>query len=163
MGWYPYRHAIKRSASKRPNDSRIRILEHPGYTHFKQSRFLGRGFASELNRYVACITDGLHLNYTIAKVFEIPSAGCLLLINAEMRAALARHGMFDGVHFLSYRNRRQSLERVVDYILRPANAAKIRAKRQRAQALVWRRHLVVHKAAALRSVVARLSVPVLIR
>lgn len=147
QSWYPYRHMAHRWIVRK-HDRRFAMLDHPGYTHFNENPFIGRGFALQLNKYCACLTDGLHLNYTIAKVFEIPAAGCLLLINAEMRSLLARLGLFDGVHFLSYGDG-NSLNALVDRVIDPRNARKIKAMRKRAQALVLWRHIVVHRAAGI--------------
>lgn len=102
----------------------------------------------QLNRYAACLTDGLHFNYTIAKIFEIPAAGCLLLINSEMKSFLARLGFFDAVHYLAYDDA-NSLSALVDQVLHPWSKVATYAMRRRAQQLVWRRHTVARRAAEL--------------
>ena len=50
------------------NDTRFEQLEHPGYTNYTGIRTIGRGYAEYVNKYVACLVDGLVLNYTVAKV-----------------------------------------------------------------------------------------------
>jgi len=134
------------------------LLDHPGYASFRDNPFIGRGFALQLNRYAACMTDGLQLNYTVAKILEMPAAGCLLLINGEMTPLLARLGFFDSVHFLSYNNASTLID-VVKRVLDPRNARIMHAMRQRAQALVLRRHVVTHRAAEMHSTVLFLTKP----
>lgn len=145
--WYPYRHMVQRWIV-RERDSRFVLLNHPGYTHFHGNLSIGRGYALYLNRHAACITDGLHLNYTVAKVFEIPAAGCLLLINAEMTPLLVRLGLFEGVHFLTYHDASTLIARV-DQLLDPRSAPQINAMRQMAQTITLRRHIVAHRAAEI--------------
>lgn len=142
--WYPYRHMV----AKWSDDQRFVVLSHPGYTHFQGSTHIGREFALQLNRHIACMTDGLHLNYTIAKIFEIPAAGCLLLINSEMKPFLARLGFFEAVHFLAYDDA-SSLRALVERVLDPRSAKAIHVIRRGAQQLVWRRHIVARRAAEL--------------
>jgi hypothetical protein len=138
---------VKRWVKQR-GDPRFVILDHPGYENFQGSPVVGRGFAMQLNKYAACLTDGLHLNYTIAKIFEIPAAGCLLVVNSEMKPFLARLGFYDGLHFLAYDGARV-LSELVDRVLDPRNAKAILTIRRRAQQLVWRRHSVASRAAEL--------------
>jgi hypothetical protein len=110
---------------------------------------VGKRYAQTLNRYATCLTDGLHLNYTIAKIFEIPAAGCVLLVNAEMRPLLARLGMFDSVHYLAYESGAH-LRRLVQQavmVLDLQNAQLMEGIRRRAQQLLMRRHLVAHRVA----------------
>lgn len=145
--WYPYRHLVERwIAGKR--DPRFVLLGHPGYSRFNGSSVTGRGYASQLNRYAACVTDGLHLNYTIAKVFEMSAAGCLLLINVEMRPVLSRLGFFETVHFLTYQDA-STLSDIVGLVLDPRNTQRLDDMRRRAQRIVLRRHIVTHRIAEL--------------
>jgi hypothetical protein len=120
---------------------------------------VGKRYAQTLNQYAACLTDGLHLNYTIAKIFEIPAAGCVLLVNAEMRRLLARLGMFDVVHYLAYESA-SHLRRIVQEaaVLDPQKAPLMDGIRRRAQNLVLRRHLVAHRAAQVDASFERLAV-----
>lgn len=62
---------------------------------------------------------------------------------------MARLGLYDGVHFLSYRDAGAGLVQLVEYVLDLQNAGRLDAVRRRAQHLVWRTHLVAHRAAAI--------------
>lgn len=130
-------------------------LQHPVYGSKPgiPAPAVGKRYALRLNEYAACITDGLHLNYTIAKLFEIPAAGCLLLVNAELRPLMAGLGMFDAVHYLAYRrgggraSTKKHLRNLVQMLLDPQNAQHVANVRRRAQNLVMRRHMVAHRVA----------------
>jgi hypothetical protein len=172
--WYPYRAMVearvracegsaldavlggpelREALSGTKCDSRFTQVAHPGYPYergfaaYNRSADTGAGYAATLGRHVACITDGLTHSYAVAKLFEIPAAGCLLLANAELTPVLAALGFADGVHFLSYTA--DTLDAVVDAVLDPANAAAVDAIRGQGQALVWARHTVSHRAAAM--------------
>jgi spore maturation protein CgeB len=148
------------------DNARISVLVHPGYggggngggnvgASSTTKPHLGRRFAFHLNKYVACVTDGLHLNYVIAKVFELPAAGCLLLINADLKAPLARLGMFDGAHYLSYKDATELSWLVKYWLFDPENKPTIMRIKRRAQQVVYRQHTVEHRTAALDALAAQ--------
>lgn len=83
----------------------------------------------------------------MAKVFEIPAAGCLLLLNAEMVPIVARLGFMPLVHYVPYTA--STLDSVVNAVLDPVNADAVDTVRRQGQALVWARHTVSHRAAVL--------------
>lgn len=141
---YPYRAIVADKISA--GDARFEQQEHPGYNN-PDPETLGARFAARLNSYLACVTDGLIYNYTVAKMLELPAAGCLLLVNGEMAPILAQLGFVAGTHYLAYTA--ASLDAVVDAVLDPANAAAVDALRAQGQALVWARHTVAHRAAAV--------------
>jgi hypothetical protein len=143
--WYPHRADVERRV--KAGDTRFHQHAHPGYTGAYAKAIIGAGYAAKLNSYLACLTDGSKVNYTLAKLFEIPGAGCLLLANAEMAPALGWLGFAHGVHYLSYTA--DTLDAVVDAVLDPANAAAVDAIRGQGQALVWARHTVSHRAEAI--------------
>ena len=146
---YPYRTRVKEKIAA--GDARFEELPHPGYhadlAAMKDAPNVGANFARSLNGYVAVITDGLVFNYSVAKVFEIPACGSLLLANSELVPVLADLGLYAGTHFLSYTF--DSMDAVVDFVLDPANRGVVDAIRAEGQALVWARHTVFHRAAAL--------------
>ena len=139
------------------NDTRFVELKHPGYSKedWKKSSQEGHGrvgvdFAAHLQGHLACITDGLILNYTVAKMFEIPSTGCLLLVNSEMVPYLKDLGYRAWAHYIPYTE--QSLDNIVDVVLDPNNRKQINKIRAQGQALVWSRHLTSHRAQALHTI-----------
>jgi hypothetical protein len=142
---YPYRALVADKISA--GDARFERQEHPGYAANPDPEVVGARFAARLNSYLACVTDGSRFNYTVAKMLELPAAGCLLLVNDEMAPILAQLGFVAGTHYLAYTA--ASLDAVVDAVLDPANAAAVDALRAQGQALVWARHTVAHRAAAV--------------
>jgi hypothetical protein len=104
---YPYRQlalAMYEKAASNRSMNRIEYLKHPGYgpvTNATQSS-VGKSYAKMINRYFAAMTDISVRNYIVAKVFEIPAAGALLLLNSEAIPILARLGWHDNVHYVTY-------------------------------------------------------------
>ena len=143
--WYPHRARVE--AMMRAGDTRFVQHRHPGYAGGYGGAGVGADYAARLNGHLACITDGLTLNYTVGKVFEIPATGCLLLANAELGPVLAALGFSPGVHYVPYTA--ASLDAVVDAVLAPGNADAVDAIRAQGQRLVWARHTVSHRAAAI--------------
>ncbi len=120
---------------------RIVRLRHPGYRcGFDHGRdaAVGPGYARTLNRYRTSFTDGTKYGYTVAKVFEIPATGALLLVDATLRAPLQRLGFVDGEHYLSASA--EDLVERVRYVLDESNHPRLDAIRKNGQAMVWDRH-----------------------
>lgn len=151
---YPYRALVE--TKLRAGDTRFAQHEHPGYNAHPR-KDVGRIFAGILNSHLACITDGLTFNYTVAKIFELPAAGCLLLINSEVASHLAPLGFVPGVHYLPYTA--SNLDDLVDAVLDERNSAAIDAIRAQGQALVWSRHTVTHRAALVHELANRQRSP----
>ena len=149
--FYPYRHMVERWIWDQ-NDTRFEQLEHPGYGNYTGVTTLGRGYAEHVNKYVACIVDGLILNYTIAKVFEIPAAGCLLLFNDEMVPWMRDLGFQPYKHYIPYNQ--DTLGPIADFLLDPQNLDGINAMRTRAQQLVRARHRIRHRVDLLHATAA---------
>ena len=137
---YPYRALVESKINA--GDTRFVQHKHPGYTN---SAGVGPAFARILNSHLACITDGLRFNYTVGKMFEIPAAGCLLLVNSEVTDHLASLGFIAGMHYLPFTA--DSLDEIVDAVLDDRNRAKIHTIRAQGQGLIWSRHSVSHRAA----------------
>ena len=143
---YPYRAMVEDKI--RGGDTRFVQHVHPGYVkHDTTAGSVGSAFAAKLNAHLACLTDGLRYDYAVGKIFEIPAAGCLLLANNELAPHLAPLGFEPGVHYLTYTA--ESLDELVDAVLDERNNATIDAIRAQGQALVWSRHTVTHRAAAM--------------
>jgi hypothetical protein len=136
---YPLRQKL--SALTGAEGDRIVRLPHPGY-HFGydygRDAAVGPGYARTLNRYRAAFTDGTKYRYTVAKVFEIPATGALLLVDAALRAPLLRLGFVDGEHYLSASA--EDLADRVRYVLDESNHPRLDAIRRNGQALVRDRH-----------------------
>jgi Glycosyl transferases group 1 len=150
--WYPYRTLVMEKIKS--GDARFSLHAHPGYGARKDDSAIGISFARTLNSHLACITDGLVFNYTIAKFFEIPATGCLLLANSEIMPQLQQFGFVPGVHFIPYT--KGLLDDVVDSVLDEKNREAVDLIRKQGQELVWSRHLVVHRAAYLHDLASSL-------
>jgi hypothetical protein len=91
-----------------------------------------------INRYRAAFTDGSIYRYTVAKHFEIPAAGALLLAEGALAEPLRQLGFVAGEHYLATSG--EDLEEQVRYILEEASDSELDPIRRRGQALVWERH-----------------------
>jgi hypothetical protein len=83
---YPMRRQMK--ALHEENCMPIVFFEHPGYhcefDHESDER-VGSGYARKIARHLAAFTDGLMYGYVVAKFFEIPATGALLLGEERMK------------------------------------------------------------------------------
>jgi Glycosyl transferases group 1 len=148
---YPLRRQVK--ALSEEGSLPIVFFDHPGYhcgfDHESDER-VGRGFAKKIARHLAAFTDGLIYGYLVAKFFEIPATGALLLGEERMNGALASLGFRDGVHYLSVGP--ENLKPRIEEVLDPRNRKEIDKIRREAQKLVLNRHLVDHRAKQINDV-----------
>ena len=157
IAWYPARAHVMNLMEA--GDTRFDRHQHPGY--FNKNFFTSRPFRSRpqlhtaevMNRYLACITDGSSLSYTVAKVFEITATGCLLLMEASVAEPMLWLGFQPGVHYLPYT--KESLSETVDRVLDPLNRASVDAVRRSGQMLTLTRHLITHRASTLHEAAVR--------
>ena len=147
-GCYPLREKMKALC----DTGRHRIVHHPhpGYgTHFDNDadRRVGRGYGRLINGCRAAFTDCSIYRYTVAKHFEIPAAGALLLAERAIAGPLLQLGFVEGEHYIAASD--EDLEERVRYVLDKANRAEVDAIRRRGQALVWERHKTSDRAALI--------------
>jgi hypothetical protein len=142
---YPLRRQLK--ALYEENSVPIVLFDHPGYhcefDHHSDER-VGKGYAKMIARHLAAFTDGLIYGYLVAKFFEIPATGALLLGEERMKDSLASLGFRDGVHYLSVGP--ENLKPRIEEALNPKNRKEIDEIRRQGQKLVMNRHLVEHRA-----------------
>jgi hypothetical protein len=128
---------------------RHRIVHHPhpgyhcGYDHGRDPA-VGPGYARAIHRYRTAFTDALIYGYVVAKFFEIPATGALLLADAAVREPLRRLGFVEGEHYVSAPA--EDLEDRVREVLDGSNHPRLDAMRRRAQALVRDRHTTSDRA-----------------
>jgi hypothetical protein len=142
---YPLRRQMK--ALHEESCMPIVFFEHPGYHcefHHELDERVGNGYARNIARHLAAFTDGLVYGYLVAKFFEIPATGALLLGEERMKGALASLGFRDGVHYLSVSP--ENLKARIEETLDPRNRKAIDEIRRQGQKLVLERHLVEHRA-----------------
>ena len=120
----------------------IAYRPHPGYhcdyDHAADGR-VGAGYARTINRYRTAFTDGPVYGYLVAKYFEIPAAGALLLGADEgVGGAFEKLGFIDGVNYVAVNE--ENLEERLAYVLAEDNHAALDEVRRAGQRLVWERH-----------------------
>jgi hypothetical protein len=113
---------------------------HPGYGDFDYDTdaSVGRGYARRINSYRAAFTDSSRYEYLVAKYFEIPATGALLLADRAVSNPLRSLGFIDGVHYVGVSH--GDLEEKIRYVLDEHNHDELDEIRRNGQALVWQRH-----------------------
>jgi len=126
---------------------RIDLVEHPGYHcqyDHKSDPAVGSGYAREIRSRLCAFTCSLKHHYTVAKFFEIPATGSLLLADASVREALLQLGFAEYEHYIPAYG--DSLDVAVAFVLDPANRGLIDRVRRAGQELVKARHTVRNRA-----------------
>jgi hypothetical protein len=118
----------------------IAVQNHPGYGEFdfETSTRVGPGCARQMNSYRAAFTDASEYGYSVAKYFEIPATGSLLLADRAISVPLRRIGFVDGVHYIGVSN--EDLEEKLEYVLDKNNHHELDEIRRKGQELVWKKH-----------------------
>lgn len=119
----------------------INYHPHPGYHcsyDHRTNQNVGRGYAEKINKHRAAFTDSLIYEYVVAKYFEIPATGALLLADDAVRAPLKELGFIENVHFVAVS--KDNLEDKILYVLNESNHEELDEIRRRGQQLVWERH-----------------------
>ncbi|HEV7923214.1 MAG TPA: glycosyltransferase [Thermoanaerobaculia bacterium] len=142
---YPLRLLMRDLALRRPEIARLQ--DHPGYHtsyRFSHDGRIGRGYAQSIRACLAAFTDALQYGYIVAKHFEIPATGALLLADRAVAPQLSELGFVDGQHYVSMTA--DELEATVERVLDPRNAAEILAIRRAGHELVYARHTTANRA-----------------
>ena len=137
--YYPMRQQMKDLAQQRVCS--IIYQSHPGYhcSHdYDNSPNIGREFAKKINRYRVGFTDSLKYGYVLAKYFEIPATGALLLADDTVLPQLHLLGFEENVHYVPVSSR--NLEQQIRFVLDQENHARLDQIRRNGQTLVWERH-----------------------
>jgi hypothetical protein len=148
---YPLRGAMRDLARRRPDIAVV--YDHPGYAtsyDYERDPRVGRGFADAMRRHLAAFTDALVHHYIVAKHFEIPATGALLIADRAVRGQLEALGFVDGEHYLSAAS--HDLERVAAHAVHPHYREEVDAIRKRGHALVHARHTVEERAKAIEAI-----------
>lgn len=137
--YYPLRQRLKALA----DDTELHIVEHPhpgyqcNYDH-ETSGVVGAGYARRINASRAAFTDASKFNYLLAKFFEIPATGSLLLGDTAVEKELSQLGFRQRVHYIPVSD--ATLESELKHILDARNHAELDEVRRRGQQLIWARH-----------------------
>jgi hypothetical protein len=119
----------------------IAYHEHPGYLRsydYDIDQDVGRGYAEKINKYRTGFTDCHEYKYVVAKYFEIPATGALLLADDAVGPQLGEIGFIENEHYLPASE--GDLEERIQYVLNERNHEELDEIRKRGQELVWERH-----------------------
>lgn len=136
---YPLRQQLKALHARRAYP----IAHHgfPGYHcqyDYERDGDVGRGYAQRINRHRAGFTDSAKFRYVVAKYFEIPATGALLLADGAVGGPLKRLGFIEGRHYLSVSS--ENLEERIRYVLDERNHPELDDIRRRGQELIREKH-----------------------
>jgi hypothetical protein len=143
--YYPMRLRVK--ALCESGTYPIVIHSHPGHRcdfDYEIDTSVGRGYAKRINNYRAAFTDSSKYKYSVAKYFEIPATGSLLLADRAVSGPLRRIGFIEGVHYIAVSN--EDLEEKIEYVLDENNHDELDEVRRNGQELVWQKHKTTDRA-----------------
>ena len=145
---YPFRHYVH-SLSLIKKDGieayPIDVLEHLTYKK-PAHQYYGYNYIKYLNKYIACITSSAtsRLPYVVAKFFEIPASGSLLLADdTYVKNALNGFGFVDGENYISA-NANNIKEKIL-FVTNPANRELVDKIRRNGYEFVWNNHTLMHR------------------
>lgn len=136
--YYPMRNRVR--ALLQQGNYSIVSQDHPGYYSFDYDRHqsVGSAFAKKINQYRAAFTDSSIFNYTLAKYFEIPATGALLVADDAVSGPLTQLGFIGHQHYLPVSE--NDLEEKIAFVLDERNHYELDQIRRKGQELVWSRH-----------------------
>jgi hypothetical protein len=120
---------------------------HPGYHcgyQYGNDHRVGRAFARRMWEHRAGFTDCTRFQYAVAKHFEIPATGALLMADSAIEGPLEELGFVSGFHYLSVNA--ENLEDRASFVLHEEHHAELDQIRRNGQALVLERHRTSHRA-----------------
>jgi len=123
---------------------------HPGYYtgyDYENNESVGRGYARKINTYRAAFTDSSMFHYVLAKYFEIPATGALLLADDSVREPLKQLGFIDNQHYVAVSA--TNLEEKIAFVLDERNHEELDQVRRRGQELVWAGHKTSDRASQI--------------
>lgn len=138
---YPFREYMYRLSKKYPID----VLSPLSYKQ-KNHEIYGHDYIKYINKYIASFTCCSNINtpYVIAKFFEIPASGALLLAYDEfVKEQLKELGFIDGQNYISV-NYNNIIEKI-HFITNSANKEIINRIRRNGYDLVWNKHTLLHR------------------
>ena len=128
---------------------------HPGYHcnfDYETNTSVGRGFARKINHYRAAFTDSSRYKYAVAKYFEIPATGALLLADRAISEPLKSVGFIEGHNYIGVSD--QDLEEKIAYVLDERNHEKLDRIRRNGQELVRQKHKTSDRARLINEICA---------
>ena len=127
--------------------------KHPGYAEnydYNSDPRVGPGYARTIHRFRAGFTDALTFHYVVAKHFEIPATGALLVADHAVMEPLKQLGFIQNVHYVPVSA--ENLEEKIQYALDEKNRSEIDGIRRCGQQLVLSSHKTRDRASLINSV-----------
>jgi len=122
------------------NKHKIDVLSHPSY-HKLEHGCIGKKYLQKINEYVSSVSScGLPCyNYVVAKYFEIPGSGSLLLAYTEpITKELLKYGFKDMENMISFND--SNIDERIQFILNPKNKKEINRIRLNGYNLIKDKH-----------------------
>ena len=143
--YYPLRDRMRALSHARAYP--IVCHDHPGYYtgyDYDRNDAIGRGYAMKINRYRAAFTDSSMFHYVLAKYFEIPATGALLVADDSVSGPLRQLGFMEHQHYVPVNA--GNLEEKIAFVLDERNHEALDEVRKRGRELVWNRHKTIDRA-----------------
>jgi Glycosyl transferases group 1 len=147
---YPLRLEVKRLMES--GFEGIVRVPHPGYHcgyDYERDNLVGRGFSKKIWRRRAAFSDCSKHGYLLAKHFEIPATGALLVADEALSAPLKELGFSGGVHYFPVT--KKNLKDRLRYLLEERHHPALDEIRRKGQTLVFERHRTSHRAKLINS------------
>ncbi|HEU4931757.1 MAG TPA: glycosyltransferase [Pyrinomonadaceae bacterium] len=134
----------------------IRYHRHPGYYcgyDYERDGRIGRGYAEKIRECRVGFADSVFpYAYLVAKFFEIPATGALLLADDTVSEPLNRLGFVAGRHYVAVSQ--SNLESQIEYVLSESNHDELDQIRRNGYALVHEQHKTSDRARFINAVCA---------
>lgn len=144
--YYPLRVWIHQQKSQH-----IEMLVHPGYAARKGTEIkVGEEYVKELHKYFCGVTTSSILDYVVAKYFEIPAVGSLLL--AEHTPDLDKIGFIENKHYVKIN--KDNFFTLLDNVLK--NPDKYENIRKEGRKFVFENHTDEHRFEQLKKTIENL-------
>jgi hypothetical protein len=142
---YPLRIKVKR-LMENGFEGIVRV-PHPGYHcryNYESDDQVGRGFSKKIWNCRAAFSDCSKFRYAVAKHFEIPATGALLVADEALIGPLQELGFRAGVHYFPVAE--TNLKDRLRYLLEERHHPALDEIRRKGQALVFDHHRTSHRA-----------------
>jgi hypothetical protein len=134
----------------------IRYHRHPGYYcgyDYERDGRIGRRYAEMIRQSRVGFADSVFpFSYIVAKFFEIPATGALLLADDTVSGPLEKLGFVAGRHYVPVSQK--NLKSQVEYVLSESNHDELDQIRRNGQALVHQQHKTSDRARFINAVCA---------
>ena len=157
-GLYPFRRKMINAAGI--HKDKIAALSHPNYKQFDYENIsnlrIGSNYGAALNKYLCCFTDCSSLDYILAKYFEIPATGSLLLAEDNVYGDLEKLGFIDEINYVKCT--RQNVMEKLDWILDPENRATVDNIRKAGQELAHEKHHIFMRTEQMAKIISETKI-----